>query len=99
VNRFNEKKGKVVFGETYFFDLTDEAFKEIYLTLRVEEEVNEPKVKFPQVSAEFVDWRTKGAVTDIKNQGKCGSCWTFSTTGMLEGYFFVNTKVLPSLSE
>jgi len=46
-----------------------------------------------------IDWTTKGAVTPIKNQGQCGSCWSFSATGSLEATNFLKNNNLLSFSE
>ncbi|KAG8492172.1 hypothetical protein CXB51_009593 [Gossypium anomalum] len=53
---------------------------------------------FSDVPTNF-DWREKGAVTHIKNQGQCGCCWTFSAVAAVEGIIQIKTGNLISLSE
>jgi cathepsin L len=83
-----------------FADLTSAEFKASYTGLKLNgrERNPTPIIGTESVPAE-VDWPTKGAVTPVKNQGQCGSCWAFSTTGSVEGAHFLKTGKLVSMSE
>jgi len=54
---------------------------------------------FDLTAPSSIDWRTQGAVTPIKDQGQCGSCWSFSVTGAMEGVYKIKNNVLVSFSE
>jgi len=90
-------------GLNEFADLSFTEFKAKYFGYNhIEHEFNRSKNLHRTVEAAptSVDWRTSNAVTPIKDQGQCGSCWAFSATGSIEGAWVLQGKhTLVSLSE
>merc|ERR1711966_316086 len=98
-NSRSEEHGFTV-GINQFADMTRQEFKKTMLTYQAERKTaNAVHVFDESTIADSVDWVSKGAVTPVKNQGQCGSCWAFSTTGSVEGAYQIATGKLLSFSE
>lgn len=103
----NAKGHSYTLGINAFADQTPEEFGSGHLGLRAPAS-RRPWQGLPHLGTHrysgadlptAVDWVAKGAVTDPKNQQQCGSCWSFATTGALEGAWQIATSKLVSLSE
>jgi len=88
-------------GINKFADLTVEEFSSRYLHFKADP--NRPKRQSTPLQVDAIptsfDWRDHKAVTFIKDQGQCGSCWSFSATGAIEGAWAISKKNLTSFSE
>jgi len=96
--RANNGEFTFVVGINQFADLSQSEFKAIYLGTTPNRKPTNIKT-LPTTVPASVDWRTNNAVSEVKNQGTCGSCWAFSTVGSLEGLHAIKTGSLVEFSE
>ncbi len=87
-------------GINDFADVSHEEFEEKYFGgyQPMKREKNIVKLDTSNL-ADGVDWRTAGAVTPVKDQKQCGSCWAFSAVAAMEGLYFQKNSELKSFSE
>ena len=101
INESNSnKENTFTLGVNKFSDMTETEYKRLlgYKAPEATAEKNYKTFEAPPSNDGF-DWRQHGVVTGVKDQGQCGSCWSFSATGAIEGAYARATGQLLSLSE
>jgi len=87
-------------GLNFFSDLTEEEGKQyLGFNASLAHPVGEPLPPSDEPMTSSIDWRSRGAVTGVKNQGNCGSCWTFGAVGSVEGVHKKTTGSLVTFAE